>query len=117
VNLVEIDLLRGGEHATAVPLASAIAACGEFDYHVSVHAFDDFESFFVYPIFLEEPLPAIDIPLLPSDPAVTVDLQTVFNRCYETGPYSREIDYVRDSITPPLSANQAAWAAGLIGRG
>ena len=43
VNLVEIDLLRGGEHTTAVPLESALASCGGFDYHVSVHLFDDFE--------------------------------------------------------------------------
>ena len=64
-----------------------------FDYHVSVHRFDDFESFFVYPIALEEPLPAIDIPLLPGDPPVTLDLQAVFNRCYDAGPYAREIDY------------------------
>ena len=92
VNLVEIDLLRGGEHATAVPLESALASCGAFDYHVSVHRFDDFESFFVYPIALEEPLPAIDIPLLPGDSPVTLDLQAVFNRCYDAGPYAREID-------------------------
>src|SRR3954447_26088085 len=93
VNLVEIDLLRGGEHVTAVPLESAVASCGAFDYHVSVHHFDDFESFFVYPITLEEPLPLIEIPLLPGDLPVTVDLQAVFQRCYDAGPYAREIDY------------------------
>ena len=30
VNLVDIDLLRGGKHATAVPLEQALAACGSF---------------------------------------------------------------------------------------
>jgi hypothetical protein len=114
VNLVEIDLLRGGEHATAVPLDSALASCGGFDYHVCVHPFDDFESFFVYPIVLEEPLPAIDIPLLPGDSPVTLDLQTVFNRCYGAGPYAREIDYMQDTITPPLPADKADWAARLL---
>ncbi len=42
VHLVEIDLLRGGEHTTAVPHESAVQACGPFDYHVSVHDFDDY---------------------------------------------------------------------------
>ena len=56
VNLVEIDLLRGGEHATAVPLEQALAECGAFDYHVCVHPFDDFETFSIYPMRLEEPL-------------------------------------------------------------
>jgi len=37
VNLVEIDLLRKGYHSTAVPLEPALAACGPFDHHVSVH--------------------------------------------------------------------------------
>jgi hypothetical protein len=114
VNLVEIDLLRGGEHVTAVPLESALASCGAFDYHVSVHPFDDFESFFVYPIVLEEPLPPIDIPLLPGDSPITLDLQAVFNRCYDAGPYAREIDYTEDGITPPLPEAKVAWAAGLI---
>ena len=39
VHLVEIDLLRGGEHVTAVPLDLAVEACGAFDYHVSIHDF------------------------------------------------------------------------------
>ena len=34
VNLVEIDLLRGGRHTTAVPLKDAVKAAGPFDCHV-----------------------------------------------------------------------------------
>src|ERR1700678_2346456 len=82
-HLVEIDLLRGGEHVSAVPLEAAIEVCGDFDYHVSVHCFDDRETFFVYPIRLEERLPPIAIPLLPGDMPVTLDLQAVFDRCFE----------------------------------
>ena len=36
VNLVEIDLLRGGAHSSAVPLWLAREKAGPFDYHVSV---------------------------------------------------------------------------------
>jgi Protein of unknown function (DUF4058) len=114
VHLVEIDLLRGGEHVTAVPLDLAVEACGAFDYHVSIHNFDDLETFFVYPIKLEESLPPIAIPLLPGDPPVTLDLQAVFDRCYNAGPYLREIRYGEDAIIPRLEPDQAAWAAKIV---
>jgi hypothetical protein len=111
VHLVEIDLLRDGDHVTAVPLQQARAACGAFDYHVSVRRFDDLETFFVYPIRLDDRLPLIDIPLLPGDSAVTLDLQAVFDRCYDAGPYLREILYGNDAIVPPLRPDRDEWAA------
>jgi hypothetical protein len=114
VHLVEIDLLRGGEHATAVPLDDARDACGSFDYHVSIHHFDDLETYFVYPIRLEDRLPTIAIPLLPGDPPVSLDLQAVLDRCYDAGPYPREIDYEGDALVPPLRAEQRAWAARVL---
>ncbi|MGZ3355078.1 MAG: DUF4058 family protein [Isosphaeraceae bacterium] len=114
VNLVEIDLLRKGHHSTAVPLEPALAACGPFDYHVSVHPFDDVETFYVYPMNLKEPLATIEVPLLPGDAAISLDLQVVFDRCYDAGPYAREVDYGESQIIPPLDANQAAWATAML---
>jgi hypothetical protein len=114
VNLVEIDLLRKGYHSTAVPLEPALAACGPFDYHVSVHPFDDVETYYVYPMNLKEPLATIEVPLLPGDAAISLDLQVVFDRCYDAGPYAREVDYGESQIIPPLDANQAAWATAML---
>jgi hypothetical protein len=54
------------------------------------------------------------IPLLPGDPSVPLDLQAIFDRCYDAGPYAREIDYDADLPIPPLTADQAAWAARLL---
>jgi Protein of unknown function (DUF4058) len=116
VNFVEIDLLRGGEHVTAVPLDLALDVCGVFDYHISVHRFDDRETFFVYPNRLEERLPTLDVPLLPGDSSVTLDLQSVFERCYDAGPYNREIRYAEDAIVPPLSADKMSWLARVLDR-
>jgi hypothetical protein len=65
VHLIEIDLLRAGAHATAVPLDLAIAGAGSFDYHVCVHRSDHPTDFFVYPVKLQEKLPAIAIPPWP----------------------------------------------------
>ncbi len=114
VHLVELDFLRGGEHTTAVPIDAAQDACGTFDYHVAVRPFDDLETILVYPIGLEERLPTIDIPLLPGDPSVTLDLQAVFDRCYDAGPYAREIRYGEDAVIPPLRPDQAAWAEPIL---
>jgi len=114
VNLVEIDLLRNGYHSTAVPLEPALAACGPFDYHVSVHPFDEVETYYVYPMNLQEPLATIEIPLLPGDAAVLLDLQAVFDRCYDAGPYAREIDYSESQVVPALSADQADWVTEFL---
>ena len=113
-HLVEIDLLRAGDHVSAVPLDAATEICGAFDYHVSVHCFDDRETYFVYPIGLEERLPPIAIPLLPGDEPVTLDLQAVFDRCYDAGPYAREVRYGVDPVVPALKGDQAAWASQCV---
>jgi hypothetical protein len=114
VHLVEIDLLRGGEHSTACPRKRILREVGPFDYHVCVHRFDNLEDFLIYPVRMEERLPEIEIPLLPQDGAVAVDLQAVFDRCYDAGPYRREIRYDKDQPVPPLTPEQAQWAGGFL---
>jgi hypothetical protein len=110
-HLIEIDLSRAGTHVTAVPEDIAREKAGSFDYHVSVHRSDRPKEFMVYPIRLRQRLPVITIPLLPSDPPVQLDLQAAFNRAYEAGPYGKTIWYRNDPIDPPLTPEQAAWAA------
>jgi hypothetical protein len=113
-HLVEIDLLRGGMHTTAVPLDWLAAKAGQYDYHVSVHRFDRPLDYMVYPWKLSELLPEILVPLLPADGSVRLDLQVLFEQCYERGPYRRKVRYQRESITPPLSAEQWSWAASRL---
>jgi hypothetical protein len=110
-HLIEIDLLRGGTHVTAVPLDLALEKAGPFDYHVSTHRFDLPKAYFVYPIRLEQRLPVIVVPLLPADPAVLLDLQAAFDRAYDAGPYRKAVWYGEDAINPPLRAEQVEWAA------
>jgi hypothetical protein len=110
-HLVEIDLLRGGHHTTAVPLDRLTSVAGAFDYHVSIHHFDNLEDYFVYPFRLPDPSPRIAIPLLPGDPPVSLDLQAVLDRTYDAGPYRREIDYGSAPPAPSLSADMLSWVA------
>lgn len=109
-HLVEIDLLRGGQHTTAVPRDRAWAEAGPFDYHACVHHFDHWEDFQVYPIRLEEKLPVLSVPLLPGDGETPLDLQAVFERTYDAGPYRRRVRYDDWSlIVPGLGAEKMAW--------
>jgi hypothetical protein len=110
-HLIEIDLLRGGTHVTAVPRTIALEKAGPFDYHVSVHRFDRPKEYLVYPIQLEQRLPVIAVPLLPQDPAVELNLQAAFNRAYDAGPYRKTVWYGKDPIEPPLRSELAEWAA------
>jgi hypothetical protein len=114
VHLVEIDLLRGGIHTTAVPLEQAVAKAGSFEYHVCIHRFDRPDDYFVYPIRLGDRLPAIAIPLLPADPAVQMNLQAVLDRCYDTGQYRRRVRYDERAVVPPLPAEQSKWVQALL---
>lgn len=109
IHLVEIDLLRGGEHTTLAPRRKLRKRVGRFDYHVSVHRFDKWVDCFVYATRLEEPLPEIAVPLLPGDGDVPLDLQVVFDRCYDAGPYRRRVRYDPSQIVPPLPAEQLEW--------
>lgn len=110
VHLVEIDLLRAGSHTTAVPLERVREKAGVFEYHACVHRFDNVEDFFVYPVRLRDRLPAVSIPLLPEDGALAVDLQAVFDRTYDAGPYRRRVRYEDTAPVPPLGADDAEWA-------
>ncbi len=108
-HLLEIDLLRSGLHTTAVPQDRLERKVTGYDYHVCVHRFDEFEDFYVYPIRLTHSLPSVVVPLLPGDGDVPLDLQAVFNRTYDAGPYSREIDYQRDAIEPAVAERDLAF--------
>lgn len=116
IHLVEIDLLRAGSHTTAVPLELARAKAGPFDYHVCVHRFDNFEDFFVYPIKLGTALPVIEVPLLPDDQPVKLDLQAVLDQCYDRGQYGRRVRYGERDLAPPLTPEQKAWAEKVLRR-
>lgn len=111
VHLVEIDLLRGGEHTTAVPRSRAVRRSKGFDYHLCVRRADRTTEAHVYPIRLRERLPRFPIPLLPGDGEVIVDLQAAFNRSYDDGPFAKRVHYHGPIPEPTLAPGEAAWVA------
>lgn len=112
ISLVEIDLLRGGEHTAAPPLPFLVRR-GNWDYLVCRHRAGEGPTYGVWPVLLRDALPAFQIPLAPGDDDVTLDLQPLFDRCYDTGRYDRTIDYGA-APEPPLAPADAAWAEALL---
>jgi Protein of unknown function (DUF4058) len=107
-HLVEIDLLRTGNHVLLVPESTARGQ-GVYHYLSSVNrAADSRELFELYPRTLRERLPRIRVPLSGEDPDVTLDLQTVLEQAYEDGSYSDRLDYDAP-CRPPLSPEDQAW--------
>jgi hypothetical protein len=103
VNLIEIDLLRGGFR---VPMRDELP---ESPYFVLIHRTAQRPMADVWPIGIREALPVIPIPLLPPDKDAELDLQMVFNGAYDSIGYGRAIDY-RKPVAPPLSDEDAEWA-------
>jgi hypothetical protein len=103
-HLVEIDLLRAGEHAVACPPERLLQP---YHYLACINRAKD--GWAVYCIPLQRRLPRIGIPLRPPDPDIALDLQAVFDRCYESGSYGDFIDYQRPP-TLPLAFSDAEWA-------
>jgi len=109
IHLVEIDLLRGGEHTTAVSRPVAIRKTGGFDYHICIRRADRWTDALVYPVRLRDHLPRFSIPLLPGDGEVVVDLQDAFNRAYDDGPFAKRVNYRGPVPEPPLSPDDETW--------
>lgn len=114
VNLVEVDFLRSGPHTTAAPEAKLRSSAGGFDYHVCVTAAPVPNRVFVAPIKLADRLPTIPIPLDDGVPPVNLDLQSVFDRCYDEGPFPELAKYDRKQPEPPLTPEQQAWAEAIL---
>jgi hypothetical protein len=111
-NFVEIDLLRRGVHILAVP-ESRLERVRPFDYLICVHRPARPGTYQLYPRTVRQPLPRIGIPLRPEDGDVVLDLQAVFQRCYDSAPYARLLEYGSEPPTPLLPAD-AAWADALL---
>ncbi len=102
VHLVEIDLLRRGEHMPLLPTSPDSA------YLVMLSRADTRPRCEVWPLDMMDPLPVVPVPLRIPDPDAALNLAEAFAICYETGAYHLSIDY--GELPPgPLSEEQQKW--------
>ncbi|MDX1948722.1 MAG: DUF4058 family protein [Pirellulaceae bacterium] len=108
VNLVEIDLHRGGQR---LPLAEPQPA--GFDYYALVCRPSQMPRAEIWPFTVRDPFPVISIPLGPDELGVSLDLRPCLEWAYEQGKYGEEVNY-RLPAVPPLSPADAEWAKSFL---
>lgn len=115
-NLIEIDLLRTGQRLFADPEVESIVTALEPipDYLVLVNRAWQRLVWQVFGFALVDPLPVIGVPLREGESEVTLDLQYVMNRAYDSGPYRRgAVDYSQPP-EPTLSDEKVEWARQVV---
>ncbi len=107
-NLIEIDLLRGGE---SPPLYWRQEQ--QCDYRIVVSRAWQRPQVEVYCIGLRQPLPSIPVPLRRSESEPSLELNQLLHDLYDRAGYDLAVDY-KQPASPPLSDSDAAWADALL---
>ena len=107
VNLVEIDLLRGGD---AMPLRPAAPTS---DYRILICRARRSKDAVLYAFPCTSSIPPVPIPLLPGDPEPELDMNGVLHALIERARYDLMIDYAQPP-DPPLRPADEAWAASIV---
>jgi len=107
-HLVEIDLLRRGQHVVSVPHRQA-RAVSPYDYLICVNRWPNRKRFELVGCRLRERLPRIGLPLAHPDPDAPLDLQTALDQAYEDGSYMLRVRYDAP-CEPSLDAADQQWA-------
>jgi hypothetical protein len=103
-NLVELDLLRGGER---LPMNGPVPTG---DYYAYIGRVETMPRCQVIAWPLRAPLPSIPNPLLPEDGELPLDLQAVLRSAYEPAFYDRRLPYDRP-LKPVLREPDQSWAS------
>lgn len=107
-NLVEIDLVRSGEHTVAFQMSWLLRPEHRTTYYACVRRVTRTDAAEVYPIPLGDRLPTIRIPLRETDNDIPLDLQAMIDLCYENGAYAGTLNYLEDPEPEPTK-REAAW--------
>src|SRR5262249_7183973 len=115
-NLIEFDLLRRGGGLIVDPAlrAAVEGSVPPPDYLALIDRSwrrgEALRVCQVFPIVLTAMLPVIPVPLRQGQVEIPLDLQHVFSRAYDNGPYRRgAVDYGQPP-QPPLQGEAASWA-------
>ena len=113
VHLIEIDLLRGGEHTVHIPLSRLQKRRKTGDYLICLHHAHQCHRVEYWAVPLSQKLPVIAVPLTPETEDVPLDLQSALDTLYDRGAYARILDY-NQPLIPALSAENQSWVDQII---
>jgi hypothetical protein len=103
-NLVEIDLVRGGRRMPMIELWPPSP------YYLLVGRESHVPYCRVWPVYFNQPLPEIPVPLAHPDPDIPLALQPMIEAAYERSRYARRLDYNKP-LALPLGPQETAWLA------
>ena len=92
-HLLELDLLRRGEHTVVLSKAALWERFGRFDYCVALHRAGLGTRFQALAWTIADPLPTVPVPLDDSHRDIEINLQAVFSRVYDEGGFASDTDY------------------------
>jgi hypothetical protein len=107
-HLVEIDLLRTGQHTVNVP-AVELQKYAPFNYLICTTRYPERRRFEVYSFELRERIPDVAVPLEEGDPHVILDIQSALEQVYEDRSYMLRVRY-DEPCDPPLAPAAQEWA-------
>ncbi|QKD83379.1 DUF4058 family protein [Thermoleptolyngbya sichuanensis A183] len=105
-SLVEIDLLREGEPMPILGAADSL-------YRILISRASHRPIADLYAFELQDPIPAIPIPLLVHDPEPVVNLQRILNDVYRRARFDLAIDYTQPP-KPALRPEDEAWVREIL---
>ncbi len=108
INLLEIDLLRGG---TRPPLDAPVPAAS---YYIMLSRVTTRPIVNVWPIQLSDPLPVVPIPLREPDPDAPLDVGQAVRDVYTRSGYRVRINYDEPLPPPTLSETDATLVNEII---
>ena len=103
VNLVEIDLLRGGE---PMPLTTPVPYC---HYRILVSMGWRRPKSYLFPFLVHDPIPKFPLPLLKGDAAPEADLGPLLATMHHTARYNLAVNYDRPPPGPALEPESLRW--------
>lgn len=110
---MEIDLLRAGQTVVRVP-AERIESLPQQRYLVSVTRSYPTQCE-LYGFSMQQRLPRISLPLASDDKDILLDLQEVFTKCWNSGPYPELLHY-NDPSPGDLTEEEAAFCRQTVRR-
>ncbi len=106
-HLVEIDLLRAHQPMPASGNGSST------HYRILVSRSPHRPKADLYAFDVQEPIPAVPLPLQPGEEEPTVELNRILHDLYDRAGYDLSIDYRREP-TPPFDGENATWVEKLL---
>jgi len=109
-NLVEIDLLRGGDRLPMGRPAPAVS-----DYYILSSPADRRPHTAVWAFAVPDAIPIFPVPVRPRVAPVPLDLRACLDTAYDNGLYGEKLRYDAPA-DPPLNSRDAEWASSLFAK-